>query len=152
MKFDRIDWNRAFFKTYYEKRSFGHLLVNFNRIWVIHITLYWFYTSYNSPAVYSINGSHSAAMTWSATAPPSVVATLIMIFATLAKFSYIPTTWNNTSHLSRPILHCGRGDIALRHLALRSDVRRQSCRQIEKNILPVKPSRPATLGYTPKLV
>ncbi|KAH9170459.1 hypothetical protein EDB89DRAFT_2071986 [Lactarius sanguifluus] len=26
MRFDRIDWNRAFFKTYYEKRSFGHLL------------------------------------------------------------------------------------------------------------------------------
>lgn len=25
MKFDRVDWNRVFFKTYYEKRSFGHL-------------------------------------------------------------------------------------------------------------------------------
>jgi hypothetical protein len=49
MRFDRIDWNRAFFKTYYEKRSFGHLLVNFNRIWVIHVSLFWFYTSYNAP-------------------------------------------------------------------------------------------------------
>ena len=53
MKFDRIDWNRVFFKTYYEKRSFGHLLVNFNRIWVIHISIYWYYTAYNSPAVYN---------------------------------------------------------------------------------------------------
>jgi 1,3-beta-glucan synthase len=104
MKFDRVDWNRAFFKTYFEKRSFGHLLVNFNRIWVIHVGLYWFYTSFNSPAVYSVNGTHSSAMTWSATALGGAVATLIMILATLAEFSYIPTTWNNTSHLSRRLL------------------------------------------------
>ena len=69
MRFDRIDWNRAFFKTYYEKRSFGHLLVNFNRIWVIHIAMYWFYTAYNSPTIY--NGDNSPAMTWEAQSPPS---------------------------------------------------------------------------------
>lgn len=104
MRFDRIDWNRAFFKTYYERRSFGHLLVNFNRIWVIHIAMYWFYTAYNSPSVYSFNGTHSAAMAWSATALGGAVATLIMILATLMEFSYIPTTWNNTSLLSRRLL------------------------------------------------
>jgi 1,3-beta-glucan synthase len=104
MKFDRIDWNRAFFKTYYEKRSFGHLLVNFNRVWVIHIALYYYYTSYNSPTVYDVNGQSSAAMTWSATALGGAVATMIMIFATLAEFSYIPTTWNNSSHLTRRLL------------------------------------------------
>ncbi|KDQ56816.1 glycosyltransferase family 48 protein [Jaapia argillacea MUCL 33604] len=101
-KFDRIDWNRVFFKTYYEKRSFGHLLVNFNRIWVIHITMFWFYTSYNSPTIYQ--GAASAAMTWSATALGGAVATTIMILATIAEFSYIPTTWNNTSHLTRRLL------------------------------------------------
>jgi 1,3-beta-glucan synthase len=104
MKFDRIDWNRAFFKTYYEKRSFGHLLVNFNRIWIIHISLYYFYTAFNSPTVYAVNGQSDPAMTWSATALGGAVATLIMIFATLAEFSYIPTTWNNTSHLTRRLL------------------------------------------------
>ncbi|KAL0946251.1 hypothetical protein HGRIS_012507 [Hohenbuehelia grisea] len=101
MKFDRIDWNRAFFKTYYEKRSFGHLLVNFNRIWVIHISLYYFYTAFNAPTVYAVKGRSSPAMTWSATALGGAVATIIMILATLAEFSYIPTTWNNTSHLTR---------------------------------------------------
>jgi 1,3-beta-glucan synthase len=45
MKFDKIEWHRAFFKTYYERRSFLHLLVNFNRIWVLHISVYWFYTA-----------------------------------------------------------------------------------------------------------
>lgn len=46
MKFDKIEWNRVFAKTYYERRSFLHLLVNFNRIWVIHIAFYWFYTAF----------------------------------------------------------------------------------------------------------
>ncbi|KZP21310.1 glycosyltransferase family 48 protein [Athelia psychrophila] len=104
MKFDRIDWNRAFFKTYLEKRSFGHLLVNFNRIWVIHVSMYWFYTASNSPSVYSYHGTHTEAMDWSARALGGGVASLIMIFATFAEFSYIPTTWNNTSHLTRRLV------------------------------------------------
>ena len=85
MKFDRIDWNRVFFKTYFEKRSFLHLLVNFNRIWVIHISLYWFYTAFNSPTIYTAKGSQNptAAMTWSATALGGAVATIIMILATV---------------------------------------------------------------------
>jgi len=39
-------------------------------------------------------------MTWSATALGGAVATLIMLFATFAEFMYIPTTWNNASHLT----------------------------------------------------
>ena len=104
MKFDRVDWNRAFFKTYFEKRSIGHLIVNFNRIWVIHIAMYYFYTAFNSPTIYQVNGQSSPAMTWSATALGGAVATIIMIFATLAEFAYIPTTWNNTSHLTRRLI------------------------------------------------
>jgi 1,3-beta-glucan synthase len=104
MKFDRIEWNRAFFKTYSEKRSFGHLLVNFNRIWVIHIAMYYFYTAFNSPSIYRVQGTSTPALTWSATALGGAVATIIMILATLAEFSYIPTTWNNTSHLTRRLI------------------------------------------------
>ncbi|KAJ3806848.1 1,3-beta-glucan synthase [Lentinula aff. lateritia] len=104
MKFDRIDWNRAFFKTYYEKRSFGHLLINFNRIWVIHVSVFYFYTSFNSPTIYDVNGVSTPAMTWSAVALGGAVASIIMILATLAEFSYIPTTWNNTSHLTRRLV------------------------------------------------
>lgn len=104
MKLDRVDWPRVFFKTYYEKRSFGHLFVNFNRIFVIHIAMYYFYTAYNSPNIYKVQGRNSTAMTWSVTALGGAVATIIMIIATLFEFSYIPTTWNNTSHLSRRLI------------------------------------------------
>lgn len=106
MKFDKIDWTRVFFKTYYEKRSAAHLIVNFNRVWILHVALFWFYTAFNSPTIYrpTPTSEPTAAMTWSATALGGAVATLIMIAATLAEFSYLPTTWNNTSHLSRRLL------------------------------------------------
>ncbi|KAG8940078.1 1,3-beta-D-glucan synthase [Tulasnella sp. 424] len=107
MYFDKIDWSRAFFKTYKEKRTFLQLLVHFNRIWVIHVSIFWFYTAYNSPRVYrraDNNDEPTVAMQWSATALGGAVATLIMIATTLAEFSFIPTTWNNTSHLVRRLI------------------------------------------------
>jgi 1,3-beta-glucan synthase len=102
----RVDWNRVFFKTYFEKRSTAHFLVNFNRIWIMHISVWWFYTAFNSPRLYAplLQQSPSSAMTWSATALGGAVATLIMILATLAEFSYIPTTWNNASHLTTRLI------------------------------------------------
>src|SRR5438045_618189 len=102
MKFHKIDWNRVFFKTYFERRSLAHLLVNFNRVWILHVAMYWFYTAFNSPKVYSprTKATPSPQMSWSATALGGAVATSIMIAATIAEFSYIPTTWNNASHLT----------------------------------------------------
>ncbi|OSD01537.1 glycosyltransferase family 48 protein [Trametes coccinea BRFM310] len=101
-KFGRIAWNRVFFKTYFEKRSRAHLLVNFNRIWILHVAVFWFYTAFNSPKVYAPRNKQnpSPAMTWSATALGGAVATLIMIAATIAEFSYIPTSWHNAGHLT----------------------------------------------------
>jgi 1,3-beta-glucan synthase len=72
----------------------------------LHISVFWFYTAYNSPSVYAVRGTTSATtpMLLSMTALGGSVATLIMIAATLAEFSYIPTTWNNTSHLARRLI------------------------------------------------
>ena len=117
MCFDHIDWNRAFFKMYYKKWSFGHLLINFNRNWVIHISLFRFYTTYNAPTIYQPKRGHSSALTWSATALWGAVATIIMILATLAEFSYIPPHPSATfppchsCSYGRPyILHHHRGE------------------------------------------
>lgn len=106
MKFDKIDWSRAFFKTYKEKRTILQLLVHFNRIWIIHVSIFWYYTAYNSPVIYKKEGARdaSAAMKWSMTALGGAVSTILMIAATLAEFTFIPTTWNNTSHLARRLL------------------------------------------------
>lgn len=107
MKFDQVDWNRAFFKTYIEKRTFLQLLVHFNRIWVIHISVFWFYTAWNSTSIYkrSDNGNQATnAMRLSVTGLGGAVATIITILATIAEFMFIPTTWNNTSHLTTRLL------------------------------------------------
>ncbi|KAJ7632608.1 1,3-beta-glucan synthase [Roridomyces roridus] len=106
MRFSKIDWNRVFFKTYFENRSRSHLLVNFNRIWVLHISVYYFYTAFNSPRAYAPHNklNPSPEMTWSAVALGGAVSTSIMILATIAEYSYIPTTWNNASHLTTRLL------------------------------------------------
>lgn len=104
MKFDKIDWNRVFFKTYKEKRSFWHLLVNFNRIWILHISVFWYYTAYNAPKIYEQSRDPTPAQSFSAAALGGAMSTLIMMLATIAEFSYIPTTWNNTSHLARRMI------------------------------------------------
>ena len=63
--------------------------------------MYYFYTASNLPTIYQVNSQLSSTMTWSTTALGGAVNTIIMIFATLAKFAYIPTTCNNnTSHLT----------------------------------------------------
>lgn len=106
MKLSRVQWDKVFFKTFYEKRSVAHLLINFNRIWVLHLSVLWFYTAYHSPKIYapSDKANPSAPMTWSAMALGGAVATIIMIAATLAEFSFIPTTWHNASHLTTRII------------------------------------------------
>ncbi|GAA5921599.1 hypothetical protein JCM1841_000147 [Sporobolomyces salmonicolor] len=103
MKFDKIEWHKAFFKTYYERRSFLHLLVNFNRIWVLHISIFWMYTAYNVPNIYTPSGQSKPhpPVQWSVVALGGAVASAIQILATAAEYSYVPTTWNNTSHLLR---------------------------------------------------
>ena len=82
------------------REAFGYLLVNFNHVWVTHVSV-WFYTAYNAPTIYHPRQCHSSALTWSAPALGGAVAAIIMILATLAEFSYILTTWNNTSHRTR---------------------------------------------------
>lgn len=54
-KLRNIDWGNSFNKTYLEKRSWVHLVVNFNRIWVIHLSVFWYFVSLNSPSLYTKN-------------------------------------------------------------------------------------------------
>ncbi|EEB07877.2 1,3-beta-glucan synthase component bgs1 [Schizosaccharomyces japonicus yFS275] len=48
-----VQWNRAFYKTYYETRSWLHLMTNFNRIWILHFAVFWMFTAYSSPTLYT---------------------------------------------------------------------------------------------------
>lgn len=104
-KLKDVNWNKVFFKTYKETRSWFHALVNFNRIWVIHVTVFWFYLAYNSPTIYTKgyeqerNQKPNAAAQWSAVALGGALACLLMIAATLSEWAYVPRKWTGAQHL-----------------------------------------------------
>ncbi|KAF2459576.1 1,3-beta-glucan synthase component-domain-containing protein [Lineolata rhizophorae] len=109
-KLKEVNWKKAFFKTYKETRSWFHMLVNFNRIWVIHVSSFWFYTAPNSPTFYTenyqqqLNQSPATPALLSATALGGTVASLIMIFATLVEWAYVPRKWAGAQHLTKRLL------------------------------------------------
>ena len=110
-KLKDVAWKKVFFKTYKETRSWFHLLVNFNRIWVMHFTMFWFYTAYNSPTLYmkeayqqQYDNQPTAAARWSAVALGGTLACLLMICATLAEWAYVPRRWAGAQHLMRRFL------------------------------------------------
>jgi 1,3-beta-glucan synthase len=110
MKLKDVEWTKVFFKTYKETRSWWHLATNFNRIWVIHVSAFWFYTAFNSPTLYTkeyhqrVNEQPPGAARWSAVALGGAVASFLMILATLCEWRYVPRSWGGAQHLSKRLL------------------------------------------------
>ncbi|RKF54973.1 1,3-beta-glucan synthase component FKS1 [Golovinomyces cichoracearum] len=107
LKLKDVKWSKVFFKTYKETRSWFHMLVNFNRIWVIHISSFWFFTAKNSPTLLvpdyqqELNNQPPASYQWSSVALGGAVACLLMIAATIAEWSYVPRQWAGAQHLTK---------------------------------------------------
>ncbi|KAL1852662.1 1,3-beta-D-glucan synthase [Paecilomyces lecythidis] len=106
-KLKEVNWKKVFFKTYKETRSWFHMITNFNRIWVIHLGAFWFFTAYNSPTVYTknyqqqVNNKPPGSYSWSAVGLGGAVCCLIQIFATFAEWLYVPRRWAGAQHLSK---------------------------------------------------
>lgn len=103
-----VNWKKCFFKTYKETRSWFHMIVNFNRIWIIHLTMFWFYTLYNAPPVITgasyeqqVNNLPPASKQWSIVGAGGGIASLIQIIATCAEWAYVPRRWAGAQHLSK---------------------------------------------------
>ncbi|ODV92171.1 glycosyltransferase family 48 protein [Tortispora caseinolytica NRRL Y-17796] len=109
-KLGQVDWERAFFKTYRERRSWFHLVVNFNRIWVIHLTVFWYYIAYNAPTFYTanynqlLNNQPTPQSRWSAAALGGALGTFIQILATICEWTFVPRRWAGAQHLTRRLL------------------------------------------------
>ncbi|KAF2641281.1 beta-1,3-glucan synthase-like protein [Massarina eburnea CBS 473.64] len=109
-KLKDVVWKKVFFKTYYERRSWFHMIVNFNRIWIIHLTTFWMYTAYNSKPIYTkgyeqqLDQQPPLAATLSAVGLGGTVASLIQVFATLAEWAYVPRKWAGAQHLTKRLL------------------------------------------------
>ncbi|EGW34636.1 uncharacterized protein SPAPADRAFT_144914 [Spathaspora passalidarum NRRL Y-27907] len=53
MKVGEINWDKAFKKTYRERRTWLHVITNFNRVWIVHVSVFWYFMSLNSPSLYT---------------------------------------------------------------------------------------------------
>ncbi|CUS09659.1 unnamed protein product [Tuber aestivum] len=110
LKLKEVEWKKVFFKTYKETRSWFHMATNFNRVWIIHIGSFWFYTAFNSPTLYTkeyhqqLNEKPHAAARWSAVALGGAVCTFIMIVATCAEWAFVPRQWAGAQHLTKRLL------------------------------------------------
>jgi 1,3-beta-glucan synthase len=109
-KLQDVNWKKVFFKTYKESRSWFHMVTNFNRIWVIHLGAFWFFTAFNSPTLYTTNYEQQAnnqppgSRQWSAVALGGAVCSLIQILATIAEWAYVPRKWAGAQHLTKRLL------------------------------------------------
>ncbi|KAH8653331.1 1,3-beta-glucan synthase component-domain-containing protein [Xylariales sp. PMI_506] len=111
LKLNDVNWKKCFFKTYKETRSYFHLLVNFNRIWVIHLTMFWFFVSFNAPELIlgskyeqQVNNLPPASTRWSIVGAGGGIASLIQILATLSEWAYVPRRWAGAQHLTKRLI------------------------------------------------
>ncbi|SCW00047.1 LAFE_0B08284g1_1 [Lachancea fermentati] len=102
-----VVWDDVFFKTYKETRSWFHLVTNFNRIWIIHGSIYWMYVAYNAPTFYThnyqqlVDNQPVAAYRWASCALAGSFASLIQLIATVTEWFFVPRKWAGAQHLSR---------------------------------------------------
>ncbi|SCV15312.1 1,3-beta-glucan synthase component FKS1 [Nakaseomyces glabratus] len=107
LRLGEVSWDDVFFKTYKETRSWFHMITNFNRIWIMHVTIFWMYVAYNSPTFYThnyqqlVNNQPPAAYKWASAALGGTVASFIQLLATICEWSFVPRKWAGAQHLSR---------------------------------------------------
>ena len=107
LRLGEVSWDEVFFKTFKETRSWLHMITDFNRIWIMHISIYWMYCAYNAPTFYThdyqqlINNQPLAAYRWACTALGGTVATLLQLSATICEWLFVPRGWAGAQHLSR---------------------------------------------------
>lgn len=105
-----IQWNKAFYKTYTENRTWWHICVNFHRIWIIHLSVFWFYTAFNSPTLYTegyeymINNQPPAHIRWSIVALGGAIGPLINIFAIIGELKFVPRKYSGSRPIASRIL------------------------------------------------
>ncbi|CCE82154.1 Piso0_002853 [Millerozyma farinosa CBS 7064] len=110
LRLGEVEWKNVFFKTYKEIRTWLHFVTNFNRIWIIHGTVYWMYTAYQAPTIYTkhywqtLNNQPTASSRWAAAAIGGIVASFIQIMATVFEWMFVPREWAGAQHLSRRLV------------------------------------------------
>ncbi|CCE61633.1 hypothetical protein TPHA_0A05590 [Tetrapisispora phaffii CBS 4417] len=101
-----VEWEKVFYKTYRESRSWLHCFTNFNRFWIIHFSTFWYFTSFNSPLFYTknyvqlLNNQPTPQSRLSVIALGGAIACIIQLIATICEWTFVPREWPGAQHLS----------------------------------------------------
>ncbi|AET37842.1 uncharacterized protein Ecym_2089 [Eremothecium cymbalariae DBVPG len=74
--FNRVNWEKCLVKTYYEKRTWFHVVTNFHRVLVMHLSMYWYFLAFNTQPLFT--GDYSVDQMNS---PPLHVLFLLLSFS-----------------------------------------------------------------------
>lgn len=100
-----IEWNKAFYKIFRERRTWSHALSNFTRIWILHVTVFWYYTSYNSPTLYvhryqqSLDNQPTVQATFAIMSLAGSIAILLCMASFIVELSLVSWRWPGISRI-----------------------------------------------------
>ncbi|KAI9296955.1 1,3-beta-glucan synthase [Neoconidiobolus thromboides FSU 785] len=104
---EKVVWKKAFYKTYKERRTCLHLLTNFNRIWVFHFVMFYYYLFANATFIYEYYTEDpkkpdpdDIPMRLSVTALGGGLGCLITIFSSICELFFIPSSTKNIRKIS----------------------------------------------------
>lgn len=98
-KLGDVIWKKSFYKTYKEKRTWWHIATNFSRIWIIHLNMFWYYSSFNSPSLYTpnynymLNNQPTLQVRFSVVSLGSTVGCIIQLIAVAFEWVFVPRQW-----------------------------------------------------------
>ncbi|GMG56479.1 unnamed protein product [Ambrosiozyma monospora] len=93
---DQINWKHSVRKTYLERRSWFHVWINFNRIWNIHIAMYWYYVSFNAGPLYTkdydinYDNKPTTVAKLSAMSLAGTLVSIINLISLVCEFFFVP--------------------------------------------------------------
>ena len=105
-----VSWKKVFYKTFIESRSWSHTFANFSRIWIIHISMFWYYTTYNSPTLYTLRYQQALDNQPTIQARLLVmslagaISVLISLVSTIYEFSFVPRKWPGCQPLFKRLM------------------------------------------------
>ncbi|KAJ1660836.1 1,3-beta-D-glucan synthase [Dispira simplex] len=112
-KLKDVNWKKVFYKTYKERRTFFHLITNFSRYWVIHLSVYYYYMMYNADFLYGALDIDDPDVTADDVQPDITgkqlsflavgggLAALVCIIGCIAELTFLPWQWRATRIIFR---------------------------------------------------
>lgn len=92
-------WDRVFLKTYKERRTWMHVVVSFNRVFSIHIALFWVFSAYHSYPLYTadydsdFDNVPAGHLRLSAMSLAGALLSIFSIVALIFEVTFVPRRW-----------------------------------------------------------